>query len=278
MAYAEVNGIKLYYEERGEGRPLLMIMGLAGNTDWWEPEFLALLAENIHIVILDNRGAGRSDKPREGYSVESMASDAAGLLRSLGIGRADVLGVSVGGKIAQELALAEPGLVGRLVLCCTNCGGSEQVTAPPEVYAQVGARRPGATLEDVARSSLPLIYPDAFVRDNPEMMEDFIRRYMIAPTPAHAFFAQLEAAAAYDSFDRLPEIKAPALVLTGDSDELVPPENARILADNIPSARLITYEGGGHFFFSQFPRRVAADVTALSCAKDRPAITASRQI
>lgn len=263
MAYAGVNGINLYYEERGEGRPLLMIMGLAGNVDWWDPGFLSPLAINIHIVIFDNRGCGRSDKPREGYSVEAMASDAAGLLRALGIEQADVLGVSVGGKIAQELALSEPGLVGRLVLCCTNCGGAEQVTARPEIYAMVGARRPGATLEDVARSSLPLLYPEPYVRDHPDEMEDFIRRYKIAPAPAHSFFAQLEAAAAYGSFSRLKEIKAPTLVLTGDADELVPPENARILAENIPSARLITYEGAGHFFFSQYPERVAADVISF---------------
>ena len=117
----------------------------------------------------------------------------------------------------------------------------------------MGARRPGATLEDVARSSLPLIYPDAFVRDNPEMMEDFIRRYMIAPTPAHAFFAQLEAAAAYDSFGRLPEIKAPALVLTGDSDELVPPENARILAGQHPLGQAHHLRGGGALLLLPVP-------------------------
>ena len=263
MAYAEVNGTRLWYEERGGGSPLLMIMGLGGSADWWDAGFLSLLAEELHIVIFDNRGCGRSGKPRGGYSVENMACDAAGLLRALGCGRAGVLGVSAGGKIAQELALSEPGLVDGLVLCCTSCGGAEEVAARPEVLAAVGARRPGATLEEVARSSLPLLFPEAFIRQRPDRMEDFIRRYKTAPAPARSFFAQLEAAAAYGSFRRLPEIAVPTLVLTGDADELVPPENSRILAESIPGARLVVYEGAGHFFFSQCPGRAAADVVSF---------------
>lgn len=263
MPYAEVNGIKLYYEERGEGRPLLMIMGLSGNLDWWEPEFLAPLQEKLQLVIFDNRGAGRSDKPREEYTIPLMASDLAGLLRSLGIERAHVLGASMGGMIAQQFALDYPEMLDRLVLCCTNCGGREQVLAKPEVYEALMSPPGAVSVEDFARASLPVNFPASFLRENPEKIEEFIRRFLIAPIPAHAFLAQYTALSRWRDFARLPEIKAPTLVLAGDSDILIPPENSRILADSIPDARLVTYAGGGHLFMAQFPERVAADILAF---------------
>ncbi len=263
MSYAEANGINMYYEERGEGYPLVMIMGMSGNVDWWNEALLAPLEDNFQLVIFDSRGAGRTDKPREGYSIKRMADDTAELLRSLGISRAHVLGVSMGGKIAQQLALDHPETVERLVLCCTNCGGSEQVTPAPEIYEQLGARRKGITVKDVARSSLNLLFSESYVRENPVMMEDFIRRFQIAPTPGHVFIGHMTAMVEFDDFGRLPEIAAPTLVLTGDADVLVPPENAGILAESIPGAKLIIYPGAGHFFFYEFPERVASDLISF---------------
>ncbi len=237
-----------------------MIMGLSGNLHWWYPALVEPLAEKFRVITLDNRGSGESDKPRGPYSIEVMAEDTAQLIAALGIGKAHVLGASMGGKIAQELALDYPELVDRLVLCCTNCGGDRQITPRPEIYTMLGARRKGVTAEDVARASLKLLFPETFVKDNPELMEEFMRRWRINPSPGHAFLAHLEATATYDCFVRLPEIGAPTLILTGDADELVPPENSRILLDHIPDARYIVYENAAHFFFSQYPERVAADV------------------
>lgn len=137
------------------------------------------------------------------------------------------------------------------------------MAAKAEISAQLGARRPGITVEDVARSSLSLLFPQSYVRENPESMEDFIRRFQIAPTRGHAFFAQLAAVAGFGVYSRLKEIAVPTLVLTGDSDELVPPQNSRILTENIPGAKLITYAGAAHFFFSQFPEQVASDIAAF---------------
>jgi pimeloyl-ACP methyl ester carboxylesterase len=266
VPYVEAGGIRLYYEERGEGPALLMIMGLSANLDWWDPGMLGRLAERLHVVTFDNRGAGRSDKPAGKYSIAGMAADAAGLLRHLDMEKAHVLGVSMGGMIAQQLALDHPGLVDRLVLCCTNCGGGEQVLATPEVYAVLGAPREGVSVEDVARASLPLLFPREFMGRNPRLMDDFVARYLRHPMPAHCFFAQLGAVARWGSYGRLPEIKAPTLVLTGDADILIPPENSSILAQRIPGARLAVYPGGGHGFFAQFPERVAEDILAFLAA------------
>lgn len=260
MPYVEVNGIQIYYEERGDGHPLVMINGLWGNLHWWMPALIESLAERFRVITFDNRGVGFSDKPTGAYSIEIMAGDTAGLIGALELGKTHILGASMGGKIALELALEHPELVDRLVLCSANCGGDRQITPRPEIYTMLGARRKGVTAEDVARSSLPLLFPEPFVKENPELMEDFIHRWKISLTPSHAFFGHLEATAAYDCFIRLPEIEAPALILTGDSDELVPTENSRILLDHIPDARYIVYENAAHFFFSQYPERVAADV------------------
>jgi pimeloyl-ACP methyl ester carboxylesterase len=263
VPYADVDGIRIYYEEHGEGRPLLMIMGLSANLDWWEPALLARLAENNHVVIFDNRGAGRTDKPKGDYTIPMMASDVAGLMRSAGIGQACVLGASMGGMIAQQFALDYPEMTERLILCCTNCGGREQVLAKPEVYEALMSPPGATTIEDFARASLPINFPDSFLRENQEKIEEFIRRFLIAPMPAHAFIAQYTALSRWRDFSRLPEIKSPTLVLTGDSDILIPPENSRILAENIPGAKLIAYTGGGHLFMAQFPELVAADILAF---------------
>lgn len=120
MPHARANGIDIYYELRGEGYPLVMIMGLSGNVDWWDRSLLSLLAEKFQLVMFDNRGAGRSEKLRAEYSIPLMTSDTVGLLRFLDIDRAHILGVSMGGKIAQQLALDYPEMVERLVLCCTS--------------------------------------------------------------------------------------------------------------------------------------------------------------
>ncbi len=263
MPLLEINGIRLYCEEAGEGPALLMIMGLSANLDWWDPAMLGRLSERFRVITFDNRGAGRSDKPYGDFSVADMADDAAGLLSALGLKTAYVLGVSMGGMIAQQLALDHPHMVERLVLCCTNCGGREQVLASPEVYAVLGTPREGVSVEKVARASLPLLFPEGFMRDHPDKMEEFVSRYLRAPMPAHCFFSQLAAITRWRSYERLPEIRCPTLVLTGDSDILIPPENSRILASRIPGARLKEYRGGGHGFFAQFPEKVADDLLAF---------------
>lgn len=260
MAYADVNGIKLYYEVAGGGFPLVMIMGLSANKDWWEPSMLSALQKKFQIVIFDNRGAGRSDKPRGDYTIALLASDVAELMKSLGIEKAHVLGVSMGGMIAQEFAVTYPGMVEKLVLCCTNCGGHEQVLASPEILQILSAPRKGLTVEQVARATLPLLFPNEFIDAHPEVAEEFLARYMIAPIPDHAFFQQLEAITKWRGFAQLKEIKCPTLVLAGDRDILIPPENSRILAENIPDARLIVYEGAGHGFFGQLSGQVTKDI------------------
>lgn len=259
----EANGIEIYYRELGSGDPLLLIMGLSANADWWDPTFLRILAEHFHVVTFDNRGAGRSSKPPGPYTIPQMAADAVALMDRLGWSSAHVLGMSMGGMIAQELTLLYPERVRKLVLVVTTCGGQEQVLAAPEVYKILYMPKEGISPEAIARSTLHLLFPRSFIRENPEMMEEVIQALLRAPISPECFTYQLTAIMKWSDFPRLKDIRKETLIITGSEDILIPPENSRILAQAIPHSRLVEYEGGGHGLITQFPREVAEEVIAF---------------
>ncbi len=260
---AEVNGINIYYREYGEGEPLLLIMGLSANADWWGDEFLRPLAKRFRVVTYDNRGAGRSGKPEGPYPIPLMAEDAAGLMDHLGWESAHVMGASMGGMIAQELALDHPERVRRLVLLCTNCGGREQVLASPEVYQLLNTPRDGITDEDIVRMSMPLLFPQKYIDENPRLMEEVLRTFLIAPIQPRCFVWQIMGITRWSCHSRLAGLRHPTLIVTGTEDVLIPPENSRILADAIPDSRLVEIEGAGHGLQAMFPAEVAGEVIAF---------------
>jgi len=259
----EINGINIHYRECGRGEPLLLIMGLSANADWWGEEFLAPLAERFHVVTYDNRGSGRSGKPEGPYAITLMASDALGLMDHLEWDSANIMGASMGGMIAQELALDHPERVRRLVLMCTNCGGAEQVPASPEVYELLYTPRRGLKAEDMARMSLPLLFPQRYIDENPDKVEEFLEAYLIAPIQPHCFVWQITGASQWSCYSRLAGLSHPTLIITGTEDVLIPPENSRVLADVIPGSRLVEIEGAGHGLQAMFPRKTAAEVIAF---------------
>ena len=259
----EINGIKIHYREYGDGEPLLLIIGLSGNADWWGDEFLRPLAERFHVVAYDNRGAGRSGKPEGPYPIPLMASDAVGLMDHLGWESAHILGASMGGMIAQEIALEYPERAKRLVLMCTNCGGQEQVPASPETFALLFIPREGLTPEDIVRASLPLLFPREYIERNPEKMQAIVNTILIAPIPPRCFMWQIMGASLWSCHSRLVGLRHPALIMTGTEDVLIPPENSRILADAIPNSRLVEIDGAGHGLQVMFPERMAEEVLAF---------------
>jgi 3-oxoadipate enol-lactonase len=260
MPKVQVGDIQIYYNERGSGTPLLMIQGLNANSDWWGEEALNALAREYRVVVFDNRGAGRTDRPASPYSIPMFAADAVGLLDALGIEQAHVLGYSMGGMIAQELALRNPERVKKLILVATNCGGRQQVPASPEVLASL---TPKATEEERKKDLIYLLFPDDFTRSNPDRVEEFWKRVIIAPIDDASMMRQVAAIIEWGCYDRLPELRKPTLVMHGTADILVPPANGRILAERIPGARLIEYEGGGHGFLFQFPDQGIADILSF---------------
>ena len=260
---AHVNGIDIFYRIQGEGDPLLMIMGLGANADWWYPPFLEPLEERYLVVTFDNRGAGRTTQAPGPYSIPMMAEDAAALMDHLGWSSAHVVGASMGGMIAQELALTYPDQVRKLVLMVTSCGGRESVPASPEVLGALAMPREGLSDDDIARATLFLLFPPWFMEKNPDLMEEVVRTNTQHPIAARCFMDQLNAILAWSAYSRLGELRHPTLVITGSEDILIPPRNARILAEAIPDCRLVEFEGGGHGLPAQFPERAAREILSF---------------
>ena len=263
MSTVKVNDVELYYEEHGRGEPLLLIMGLAADSTAWMFQVPAF-AERYRTIVFDNRGVGRSAKPAGPYTIQQMADDAAGLLDKLDVARTHVVGVSMGGMIAQELALRHPKRVRGLVLACTY----------PEPDAEIEQRRQhsvqqfggtigadGATTIDLAKldpmmflqQMLPLVFNQAFIdTELPKLLQVFAGALQYGFS-MEAILCQVEAVMAHKAKDRLHQITAPTLVITGDADRLIPPANSDVIALQVPNAKLVKVPGGSHGFNFETP-------------------------
>ena len=249
MPYTDAPGFRMYYEEHGSGFPLLLINGLGSDHLEWLHQLPAFAAHG-RVVVFDNRGTGKTDVPPGPYTTAQMADDAASLLRALGIPRAHVLGVSLGGMIAQEVALRHPDLVDGLVLGCTGPGGKLSIHPSPEAMAAFAIAK-GEDPEAELRRMLPFLYTDACIRERPGEIEGFVRRRLDHPTPPEGYLAQLSAAVIHDASSRLGNIRARTLVITGDADRLVNWENSLRLAGRIPGAMLVVLPGAPHRLFAE---------------------------
>lgn len=254
MPQAKVNDVSLHYQTYGAGDPLLLIMGLGASSAAWEPSLVEELARDFRVITFDNRGTGQSDKPDIAYSIAMFAADAAGLLDHLAIGRAHLFGVSMGGMIAQKLALGHAGRTHTLTLGCTTAGGKHAVPPPPESLAILTAPREGVSPEEVIRRGWPLGYPAEYIAGHRAELEAAIPRLLEHPTPPYAFKRQYQATMTLHIYDRLDRIKAPTLVIAGLQDCLIPPRNSEIIAARIPGAKLHLIANAGHVFWA--PGRV----------------------
>jgi pimeloyl-ACP methyl ester carboxylesterase len=248
MAITTNQGAKIYWDEQGSGDPLLLIMGLGYPSNAWYRTRPALSGK-YRTIALDNRGVGQSDMPSGPYPIPLMASDAAAVLDAAGVERAHVFGISMGGMIAQEFALQYPKRVRSLVLGCTAPGGPLAVRAEPEATQMLMAR--GAmTQEEAAQAALPFIYDPA----TPKRLidEDLAIRRPWFPRQ-EAYTAQLQGILAWESYSRLGQIAAPTLVIHGESDRLVPAGNGKLIAENIPGAKLVMLSKASHIFTTDQP-------------------------
>ncbi len=173
MPKVGVNDIQIYYEVHGEGFPLIMIHGLGANTDWWE-RWVTELSKKFMTVIFDNRGAGRTDVSDRRYTIRLFADDTAGLMDNLGISRAHVLGLSMGGMIAQELVLNYPQKVEKLVLCSTNCGGRKRVPPSKDVMGRLMADRSTLSEKEKAKMDSNESLTEDFAKKNPDLVERMV--------------------------------------------------------------------------------------------------------
>jgi pimeloyl-ACP methyl ester carboxylesterase len=244
MPKVRVADIDIHYETHGQGEPLVLIMGLGGGSSlWWRQ--VACFSTEYRVVTFDSRGVGQSDKPDIPYSMGMLVDDAAGLMESLAIPSAHVYGVSMGGMVAQELALRHPRLVSSLILGATNCGGGHAVM-PRQDTLQELFNIMTLSPDEAVRVSTSVTFSATFIECHPEKINEWLIKGAESPPSPMGFKRQAEAVAGFDTYDRLQQIGAPTLILAGTTDQLIPSENSRILASRIPDAKLVLFEGAGH--------------------------------
>ena len=261
--HADHDGVRIAYEVRaadgGGGRaPIVLVHGL-GYARWGWDGLPGLLAEQHDVVLLDNRGIGDSDVPEGPYTAGQMAGDVLAVLDHARIGRAHVVGSSLGGMIAQEVAIRWPERVDRLVLLSTTPGGADAAPMPQQTV-ELLQQMPGLEPRDALRRAIVNAMAPAHVAAQPELVEQVLDHRLADPQDPAGWQAQAHAGTTYDGGDRLRQVTAPTLVLHGDEDVVVAPANGELLADRIPDARLVPLAGHGHLPFWEDPARVAGEI------------------
>ncbi len=252
MPHAKVDGFELYYEVHGEGFPLVLIRGVGSTADNWYMQVPAF-APSYRVVIFDNRAIARSGDPGGEFSMKDLAADLAGLLDTLGLERAHVLGLSLGGMVAQEFALTYPERMAGLVLCATHPGGEQVVPAAPEII-DIFARLIATGSEEAMAEAATALFAPATLANRPDVLEPYYEVGARFEVPAEVMIRQFSAVQGFSSWEWLPSLSAPTLVLTGDQDALIPPVNSENLASRIPDAELVVIEGGGHQVLIEQPQ------------------------
>ena len=261
MPQARVGEIELSYERAGSGPPLLMIMGMSGTFDHWNPEFLAELRQDFETIVYDHRGVGASSRLEGPVTIARMAQDAAGLLAALELDSAHVLGISMGGMVAQELALTHPERIRALALGCTYSGGEGSSVTSEEVLRRLAEGMASGDRERALRTGWEVNVSPEFAADD-EAYARFREIGMRRAVPVETIMEQMRAITEHDTSARLPEIALPTLVIHGTLDQMLPVQNGRMVAGLIPGSHLEIFEGVGHLFFWEQPERSAELVRA----------------
>jgi pimeloyl-ACP methyl ester carboxylesterase len=265
MPSVDAGGNELYYERSGAGEPLLLIQGMSGTHLAWGKPFRAALEERFECIVFDNRGMGRSGRAAMPFSVADMAADTAALLDSLELESSHVLGISMGGMIAQELTLANPGRVRTLTLGCTYCGGPEGTLMRPEDVQKLLEAHAAGDREAVRRLMWELNLSPAF-REDDRRYAEFREMSEELPAPGAVVREQMKATVEHDTSSRLGEVAAPTLVIHGTEDRIIPVANGRQVA-RLLGVEPVILEGVGHLFWWEQPERSAALICDHALAK-----------
>lgn len=252
------DGRRLDFVRRGQGLPLLLIQGMAATHEMWGEDFLGPLEEHFDILAYDHRGVGRGDRADSGFTVADLADDAAAVIASVGWTSAHVLGISLGGMVAQELVLRHPATVRSVVLGCTWAGGAGGVIAETShrMVEAIASRDLGRGLRVSFEANFSQRYGEL-----PGTRELYRQRALAVRMPVPVVQLQFRAALAHNAADRLHEVAVPTLILHGTADAEIPVSNAYRLAELIPGARLELFDGAGHLFWWEDPARAATLVT-----------------
>jgi 3-oxoadipate enol-lactonase len=263
MPRANVNGIELYYEESGRGEPLLLIQGFGGRHGWFCQ--VRAFSKRYRVIIFDNRGIGKTSESGEPYTIRTMASDTVGLMDRLGLETAHILGVSLGGMVAQEVAINYPERVDKLVLASTTAEGGFRAAALKMLEA-IGLREGlnGVDLGSLDYDSfLQVMTSLSFNRRLYRLFVVLFSRVATKLGGGRGHARQVAAIMGHNTLDRLHLVQAPTLVITGTEDKVISPFSSDLIASRIPGARLVKVEGGSHTFRIEMSRRFNEEVLAF---------------
>ncbi len=257
MPNIDIAGHDLYYERRGTGEPLLLIQGLGGNSLHWGEGFLGILEDSFELILFDNRGAGRSGALGDGeHTIAELAQDVLGLLDALEVESAHVVGISMGGMVAQELVLTAAERVRTLTLGCTFPGGPQAKMTDLSVVGMLAEAVMSGDHEQAMKAGYEVMISAEY-----GALEGAYKTYVEVaaqyPAPVPVLMAQLAAIMGHDTSERLGEVQVPTLVIHGTADQLMDVFNGELIARLIPGAQLELLEGSGHMFFWEQPARSA---------------------
>ena len=274
--HVQVGDINIAYKRFGQGKPILFISGTSQTKDAWEPTLLSQLAAatNHTVIVFDNRGIGETTVGTKPFSIEQFANDTVGLLDALQIGKADVLGASLGSFVAQELTLKYPQKVDRLILHAGYCGGNEAIYPSgraAETIMTLGSPQvlQNMTAEQQAMILAQIMFPPEWLEEHPEVLNTVIELAPVRSASPEIIQQQGLASTTWKgSCDRLANITQPTLLIVGDQDLLAPAANSIMMAQRIPHSWLVIIQGTGHGMMLQVPSEFSAIVqTFLQTAK-----------
>jgi 3-oxoadipate enol-lactonase len=248
--------VELSYERSGTGPPLLLIMGMSGTLMHWGEPLLSRLREGFETIVYDHRGVGESTRVSEPFTIGALADDAAVLMDALELDSAHVMGISMGGMVAQELALRHPERLRSLVLGCTYAGGGDSALTGERVLRQLAEAMTSGDRQRAVRTAWEANVSARFAADD-DAYARFLEIGVAHAVPVAVIMEQMRAIAGHDTSGRLADITAPTLVVHGTEDRMLPVSNAHAIAARIPGARLEIFEGAGHLFFWEEPAHSA---------------------
>jgi len=262
MPQANVNGVKLYYKTHGQGEALVMIPGMGAGHDSWFRQ-LPAFKKHFKVVTFDPRSIGKSDRPKEPYSFKALADDVVALMDHLAIERAHIFGQSLGGLVAQEVAIDYPDRVLKLVLVSSTVAGGDTNPTNPALMEALGYTE-GTTEVDFSkldtRKTMNAVIGMSFNKLLYRKAMQFLSRFFVKPEMFDGLSDQLRAIAGHNTIDRLHLIQARTLVMTGADDRIVSPRGSEVLAARIPNAKLVMVEGGSHGFNVEMTPRFNREV------------------
>jgi pimeloyl-ACP methyl ester carboxylesterase len=262
MPQANANGISLFYKVQGKGEALVLIPGLgAGHTAWFRQ--LHAFKKQHKVITFDPRSIGKSDRPKQLYGFKALADDVVGLMDHLAIKRAHILGQSLGGLVAQEVAIDYPDRVLKLVLVSSTVAGGDTNPTNPELMETLGYRGEDKDIDFSkvnTRKTMNVLIELSFSKVLYRKAMQFMSRFYVKPEMFDGLSDQLRAISGHNTVDRLHLIKAQTLVITGAEDRIVSPHSSEVLADKIPNAKLIMVKDGSHGFNVEMTSRFNREV------------------